>query len=335
VTYGDWPLGCLNGKQYRNVISSKPADCVLTEAQKSSLSKTCGQTPVEAVVAPTPVISINKPAVKPVRKLNLSNKEIVDIMAIEKKMVTKPDPKFTKQYSGRILSQTAYDNRLWYLYPGNQKRYYINQISSINWAIGKFGVKFNDQLLNRIPVGGLDYILLKDSDADGLSDDLEAKIGTNRLVKDTDDDGYTDGEEIKSGFNPVASGPITEAQKTVYDQAIGLIGGSDLDADGLSDELEQAIGTNKNKKDSDGDGYSDGSEVATHNNPLGKGKLVNSKAIIDKNKGLILISSKGQAWYVNPADGKRYFLGSNKLEVLRRTAVAVNNEQIRKIKTGD
>lgn len=42
-----------------------------------------------------------------------------------------------------------------------------------------------------------------DSDHDGLSDELELKLGTDPQNPDTDGDGYTDGEEVANGYNPL------------------------------------------------------------------------------------------------------------------------------------
>lgn len=59
-------------------------------------------------------------------------------------------------------------------------------------------------------------------------------------------------------------------------QAITYSGSSrgvDSDGDLLTDEREAQLGTDPRKKDSDGDGYLDGVEVANGYNPLGEGKL--------------------------------------------------------------
>ena len=42
-----------------------------------------------------------------------------------------------------------------------------------------------------------------DTDHDGLSDELESKLGTDLANLDTDGDGYQDGLEVKNGFNPL------------------------------------------------------------------------------------------------------------------------------------
>jgi hypothetical protein len=78
--------------------------------------------------------------------------------------------------------------------------------------------------------------LNSDSDADGVSDGLEATNGTNPLVADTDGDGLTDSEEAVEGTNPLKP---------------------DTDDDGLVDGDEVIIGTNPNLPDTDGDGSND------------------------------------------------------------------------------
>lgn len=50
-----------------------------------------------------------------------------------------------------------------------------------------------------------------DTDQDGLTDREEVKVyGTDPLKADTDGDGYKDGEEIKNGFNPKGPGKLYE-----------------------------------------------------------------------------------------------------------------------------
>ncbi len=90
------------------------------------------------------------------------------------------------------------------------------------------------------------------------------------------------------------------------------LGGVDTDDDGLSNTIELALGTDINKKDTDGDGFDDKAEILTGYNPLGTGKLPIDPTFVALNKGLILIQIEQdkEAWYVNPKDGKRYFLGS-------------------------
>ena len=57
------------------------------------------------------------------------------------------------------------------------------------------------QLIRTAPI-----MILIDSDGDGISDDMEKRLGTKPNNKDTDGDGYTDGEELRAGFNPLGEG---------------------------------------------------------------------------------------------------------------------------------
>ena len=42
-----------------------------------------------------------------------------------------------------------------------------------------------------------------DTDADGLTDEEEERIGTNKFLKDTDKDGLSDGREVFMGYDPL------------------------------------------------------------------------------------------------------------------------------------
>jgi len=89
------------------------------------------------------------------------------------------------------------------------------------------------------------------------------------------------------------------------------LAGNDADSDGLSDIIEIAIGADKNKADTDGDGYGDKNELLQGFDPLKKGsRLPVNTAFSNYYKGSILlqVESRGEAWYV-AGDGKRYFLG--------------------------
>ncbi|MEI8360541.1 MAG: fibronectin type III domain-containing protein [bacterium] len=107
---------------------------------------------------------------------------------------------------------------------------------------------------------------------------------------------------------------------------------TDSDGDGLVDSLEVALGLNANKKDSDGDGYNDRTEIISDNNPKGKGKLFFNLAFSAKNAGKILlqVQSKGEAWYVNPLNLSRYYLGkpTDAFAVMRKLGMGVKHSII-------
>jgi len=126
---------------------------------------------------------------------------------------------------------------------------------------------------------------------------------------------------------PVISNPTTTTSATTPAMLI------DSDKDGLMDDFEVALGTNPLKADTDGDGFSDKDELLKDYNPV----VTTKKLAIDwvfakKNQGKVFlqVENKGQAWYVNPKDLKRYYLGrpANAFEVMRKQGLGVLHKVI-------
>ncbi len=113
---------------------------------------------------------------------------------------------------------------------------------------------------------------------------------------------------------------------------------NDYDGDYLSDKMEEAIGTDMYKHDSDGDGYSDGDEIKNNFNPAGTGAIKIDQNLANALKGNILlqVESKGEAWYVNPDNGKRYYMkdGGSAYEVMRFLSLGITNENLEEIEIG-
>lgn len=109
-------------------------------------------------------------------------------------------------------------------------------------------------------------------------------------------------------------------------------GGVDNDRDGLSNIFENAIGTDPNNWDSDFDGYSDKEELFFGYNPLGSGKKNYDKDFTEKHKGKIFlqVENNGEAWYVNPEDRKRYFLGrpGDAFNVMKSLGLGISNQNL-------
>lgn len=103
-----------------------------------------------------------------------------------------------------------------------------------------------------------------DSDADGLSDEREAEIGTDPSNPDTDGDHLPDGREVNVyGTNPVASDTDKDGLPDGRELNLGINPKvADTDGDGVSDRRERNLGTNPRLVDSDKDGLSDGIEAA-------------------------------------------------------------------------
>ncbi len=114
--------------------------------------------------------------------------------------------------------------------------------------------------------------------------------------------------------------------------------GNDSDGDLLPDGLEASIGTDPENNDSDGDGYADGSELKNGFDPRGAGKLNTDAVFTNKQKGRILlqIQKNGEAWYVNPQDGYRYYLGDGSLafQIMRYLSIGISNSNLATVGIG-
>ncbi|MFA6253273.1 MAG: putative glycoside hydrolase [Patescibacteria group bacterium] len=109
----------------------------------------------------------------------------------------------------------------------------------------------------------------------------------------------------------------------------------DSDGDGLGDKLEEGLKTNPNNIDSDSDGYSDFDEVIHDYSPLGKEKNIYDQALINRLRGKILlqVEEKGQAWYINPVNGRRYYMkdGPSAYEIMRFLSLGITNSDLANI----
>ncbi|MBX2800989.1 MAG: hypothetical protein KTR31_25140 [Myxococcales bacterium] len=106
-----------------------------------------------------------------------------------------------------------------------------------------------------------------DTDLDGLTDPLEASLGTDPNDPDTDGDGLLDGAEVDvHGTDPLSED--TDGDGLSDGDEVDVHGTDplevDTDSDRLSDAIEVERGTDPNVVDSDGDGLWDGDEVLDH-----------------------------------------------------------------------
>jgi hypothetical protein len=107
--------------------------------------------------------------------------------------------------------------------------------------------------------------------------------------------------------------------------------GDDTDGDRLADRLEDAIGTDKYSRDTDRDLFNDYGELLNGYDPRGAGALTLDLTFSAKQAGRIFlqVENRGEAWYINPADNKRYFLGKagEALFVFRQLGTDVTNQE--------
>ena len=120
--------------------------------------------------------------------------------------------------------------------------------------------------------------------------------------------------------------------------SLNLNVGTDSDNDGLSDSVESSLGTSIDKSDTDGDGFSDRTEILQGYNPLNKSKnkiVDNSFSSKQTGKILLQVEKNGEAWYINPNDNKRYYLGnpSGALNVMKSLGLGISNDNLKKIET--
>lgn len=128
---------------------------------------------------------------------------------------------------------------------------------------------------------------------------------------------------------------ITNANLEKIQIADSNLDGADNDQDGLSDILEDALGTDKNSKDTDNDEINDKQELLNGVDPAKKTKYAFDKNFAAKQQGKILlqVEAHGEAWYVNPTDNKRYFLGrpGDAFNLMRKLGLGIKNADLEKI----
>lgn len=69
------------------------------------------------------------------------------------------------------------------------------------------------------PMPAISAVLLLDNDGDGLTDEMEKRLGTNPNNPDSDSDGFSDGEEVANDFNPLGTGE-TQTDLSPIEKAI-------------------------------------------------------------------------------------------------------------------
>lgn len=173
---------------------------------------------------------------------------------------------------GRILLQVESRGEAWYVSPVSAQRTYLPDGASAYQLLRNAGLGISNVNSSKIPVGIDDKYQDTDTDGDGLSDSLEAAIGTDSANADTDGDGYPDGLEVRNGYDPLKGG----GAKTSTDPV-------------LAKRLAGRI--------------------------------------------LLQVESRGEAWYVNPVDGKRYYMkdGAAAYAVMRDLSLGISNANLETI----
>ncbi len=174
-----------------------------------------------------------------------------------------------QQNAGKILLQVQQNGEAYYVYPNDNKRYYLGSPENA-WSIMRFfGIGISNPDLQKIPTGIDQRMTDNDSDGDGLSDDLEKIFGTHMYLPDTDHDGYSDSLEIQNNYDP-------------------------LNCNGYLLPIDYTFTEKK------------------------KGKI------------FLQVESHGEAWYVNPQDGKKYYMGrpADALKIMQYLGLGIADQNL-------
>ena len=105
------------------------------------------------------------------------------------------------------------------------------------------------------------------------------------------------------------------------------LSGYDADRDGLPDKFEEMIGTDSQNFNTDGDRYSDKTEIDHNYDPTrgdGQRLIMNTNL---RGRIFLQVDRNGEAWYMNPVDSKKYWLNTpaDMNNLITKFALGVSN----------
>ena len=144
-TYSDWLSCSSNGQQTRNIIFSSPENCI---DGNPILSQTC-QAEIEAnntdVVDSSDQTTENN---NTDNSSNQNNSNSQNVIQEEKNLITKIDKNLSKRVSGNILLQVEKNGEGWYVYPDDQKKYYLGRPTDAFSIMRNLGLGITHSELN-------------------------------------------------------------------------------------------------------------------------------------------------------------------------------------------
>lgn len=316
-TYSSYSACTQAGVQSRTILSRFPANC--TGGNPETLTRTCIYAPQQPNNnTPTADAEKNKPATAPgggVCGLTLD----------------------TCLAGGFYQVKDTVDNYRWYcLGPNNGP---IADCLLSKKAVPPAGQKQSSPLA-QAPVAGA---LAQNASSLSVKNQSLYDKFKGRIILKVEDKG-------KAYYISLASktmyylGRPQDAFSVMRNQAVGIsnvnlskiklnlkyLSGLDSDQDGLPDDLERSIGTDPAKKDTDGDGVIDKTEILNNYSPLTKKpeKMVyNNLASKLQGKIVLQVENKGQAYYINPLDKQKYFLSrpADAFNVMRYLGLGISN----------
>lgn len=145
----------------------------------------------------------------------------------------------------------------------------------------------------------------------------------------------TDGEAAFAALRTFGLGITNEHIAKIPVGLTNTWSATDTDHDGLQDVLEESLGTSSIDADSDDDGYGDWAEISGGYNPVGSGRVTFDSTLAHNLSGRILlqVEERGQAWYVNPVDEKRYYManGEAAFAIMKSLGLGITNANLSSI----
>jgi hypothetical protein len=204
----------------------------------------------------------------------------------------------SEKLKGRILLDVQQNGEAWYVKPTDGSRVYMGRPDDAFRVMRQLGVGITNANLIKIPLGVItpEIVAGKRAGEQNGDDAVDAVVGCRKQ--------YLDHGDVDGFMN---------CSIALMSKQVGF-------------DVE---------KDSDGDGYSDATEIVNNYNPYGSGKMPVDQAFTKKNAGKIFlqVEEKGQAWYVDPTSVRRYSLGTptEAFTVMRGFGLGISNRDIAKV----
>lgn len=166
VTYSDYGA-CINGYQYRDIITRSPNSCSITAAQYDTARRAC------TAGENNPTNNSNNSASNTTGgsenksgNNESSNSSEASVIAKAKALVTKVSAALSRRLEGRILLQVNSHGEAWYVNPTNKLKYYLGRPADAFNAMRQLGLGVSNTDLaefsaNRAPMRLAGRILLK------------------------------------------------------------------------------------------------------------------------------------------------------------------------------